>query len=187
MNKFFIISILTLFTVGVHAQSIKVNETDPFNGKSKIQTSAVKTSYPKGEMSMKVNDGIAYFCIMATADYVDMEEGDEAKILFLTKENNIVELDVESVNTGVVEKKSNIHWGFGISSGKSKQLTSLFLEAIVPVEAFEQIYTERVSIIRLIAGKTEIDIDIASPTKNSCENSLWRLFKITRKYIIPEE
>lgn len=186
MRRIFIILVLLLFSARAYSQSIKVNEIDPFNGKSKIQTSAVKTMYPKGELSMKVNDGVAYFCITATADYVDMEEGDEANVLFLTQENNIIELEVGSINTSTWEKKNNINWGFGISSGKSKQLTTLFVEAIVPVEAFEQIYKEHVSIIRVIAGKTEIDIDIASPTKNSCDLSVTRLFKITRKYIISE-
>lgn len=183
MNKFIIITVLTLFSIGAHAQSIKVNETDPFSGKAKIETSVVEIDKPRGECSMKINDGAAFFCIMATADFVDMQEEDTATVLFLTKNNNVVTLEAESVGSGVVERKSSIHWGFGISSGKSKQLTSVFVNARVPLEAFEQIYKEGVDTIRVVAGKSEIDITL----NNSLKNKIWKLFNLTREYITPEE
>lgn len=160
MKTIFSTIIAVLSVSSVFSQKIAVNETDKFTGSKLVETSVLKTSRPNVDYKIcNINDTL-YIASAIKNLKVTIDESTQAKIYIITSDGKHVDLDGVIQNSESKEHHSGIHWGYGITTGTTKQLSDVKLAFLIPDQHFATLCDSQITDIRISVGNKSLDYEV---------------------------
>lgn len=145
-----------MFTI-VCGQKIVINEFDKFTGRKIVETSVLKTSHPDVDYKLCALNDTLYISASTKNQSIQVKENDQAKIYILVEKGNPIVLQGIARNVQQHEHRSGVHWGFGVSTGKSIILTDLEFLYLVPDDVFALLCSNNITDIRISINDNNID------------------------------
>ena len=156
--KTIVCTILSLFMfTTVCGQKIVTNEVDKFTGCKFVETSVIKTFDPDVDYKLCALNDTLYISAYTKNQSIQVKEKAQAKLYILIGKDNPIILQGVVRNAQQHEHHSGVHWGFGISTGKTRTLTDLEFLYLVPNDVFVLLCSNNITDIRISINDDNID------------------------------
>lgn len=177
MKKFILLSLL--FCVhNIQAQKIQIDEIDKFTGNRIIETSTVKIATPKSDFKIRVE----HDCVKIDIQLWNISglneasiETDNSELLIITNNEELYRFQKGIINWENIEKHSSVHWGAGISTGKSTKLKNINLKFYIDTNALKRLNNSIIDDMRITIGDFVINFDQLDSYE---KKSISKLFKL---------
>lgn len=176
MKKLGLIFLMAFISCAAYGQKIVVNEVDKFTGQRLVETSIIKTSRPNFEYKLRqVNDSLFISTRAESLDFV-VEPNMPTKINIITANGDRIDLLGRIEKSTINEARTGIHWGFGISSGNSRQVSDVIMFFFMPKETLNLLCDNKITDIRITVGTENYDYEV----DKSVAKKFTKLFNLLR-------
>lgn len=189
--KKFILTFLLIATSTTVAFSSKpklvVDNIDPFTQERTIETSVMWLTYSINNVCDKTqiyctvtNDNGFIVINCKDVDNLSLTDKMEYKLLMINEEGDILSIDgIDNIDIYESTKTTNIHWGFGISSGSQQKKYDLSMKYPLNRSTAEKILNFQAQYLRIQINNNKFDYKL----DNKIMKTIHRQIKLVEPYI----